>query len=157
MSIRIHQQAAGPSDVRTVADRAAAHLARVGVNSESGLRAAVGVRLSTLISHRRSALPAPGHAAGGVQANARCWRLAQHPPGAAGKSREEHDPGEARINPTLTVASPPRLLRQTDMIENAATLMERLEGRFGETLRPAELEPPARQAVVVIRRLAQHA
>jgi hypothetical protein len=32
--------------------------------------------------------------------------------------------------------------------------MERLEGRFGETLRPADPDPPADQEVVVIRRLS---
>ena len=44
-----------------------------------------------------------------------------------------------------------------DHAEHAATVMERLEGRFGETLRPTEPETPAGQAVVVIRRLGHRA
>ncbi len=40
-----------------------------------------------------------------------------------------------------------------DHAEHAATVMERLEGRFGETLQSAHPEAPADQEVVVIRRL----
>jgi hypothetical protein len=37
--------------------------------------------------------------------------------------------------------------------EHAVTVMERLESRFGETLRPAEPEPPTDTEPIVIRRL----
>ena len=40
-----------------------------------------------------------------------------------------------------------------DHAEHATTVMDRLECRFGETLRPAEPEPPTGHEAVVITRL----
>ena len=58
----------------------------------------------------------------------------------------------ATVSTTLNVYT-----HMFDHAEHAATVMERLEGRFGETLRPADPEAPAGQeaAFGVIRRFGQ--
>lgn len=48
--------------------------------------------------------------------------------------------GHASVSSTLNVYT-----HLFDHVEHAATVMERLEGRFGETLRPVDLSPRAGQ------------
>ena len=53
--------------------------------------------------------------------------------------------GHVTVSTTLNVYT-----HLFDHAEHAVTVMERLEGRFVETLRPVGTEPPAVQAVVAI-------
>jgi site-specific recombinase XerC len=58
--------------------------------------------------------------------------------------------GHASVSTTLNLYT-----HLFDDAEHAATVMERSEGRFGETLRPVAPDPAANQEAVVIRRLGQ--
>jgi integrase len=58
--------------------------------------------------------------------------------------------GHASVSTTLNVYT-----HLFDHVEHAATVMERPQARFGETLRPVEPEPSAGQEAVAIGRLGQ--
>lgn len=58
--------------------------------------------------------------------------------------------GHASVSTTLNVYT-----HLFDHAEHAATVMERLEGRFGAVLQPAEPKPLLDQGPGVIRRLGQ--
>jgi hypothetical protein len=66
--------------VRMVADLAAAHLGRVGIDTTTGLRAATRVGRQRLLAaihddpRFQTTVPPPG-----VKANANCWTLAEEP------------------------------------------------------------------------------